>query len=297
MSRQAQYNAERAIQNDWAKRDFNAERMIEDTYKASYDRISSKIDQFYLKYANENGLTRAEAMKQIKGFDVQAWSRKAAKAVKEKDFSPETNAWLKTFNAKQRISRLELLKAELELEIAKLHAEKHEIFNQHLWDETKAELERQAGILKGSTDGSSRRVRQIVNADFYGTVFSAKVWGAQADMRKELFVSLNRIFTDMAGYRQERNRLAKKFNTSQANALRLLKTESGRVRMAAQLESYKQNEFTHYHYVSEPGACELCGRLDGQTFKVEEAEPGVNFPLMHPNCRCSTYGEIEMIRK
>ena len=32
--------------------------------------------------------------------------------------------------------------------------------------------------------------------------------------------------------------------------------------------------------------CEICGELDGQTFKTSEAVVGVNYPPIHPHCRC-----------
>ena len=34
--------------------------------------------------------------------------------------------------------------------------------------------------------------------------------------------------------------------------------------------------------------CDVCGGLDGQLFKLSDKQPGVNFPPLHPNCRCTT---------
>lgn len=34
--------------------------------------------------------------------------------------------------------------------------------------------------------------------------------------------------------------------------------------------------------------CEVCGALDGKHFPIKDATPGVNFPPMHPNDRCTT---------
>ena len=34
--------------------------------------------------------------------------------------------------------------------------------------------------------------------------------------------------------------------------------------------------------------CDTCGGLDGRRFKVSDAEPGVNYPPIHLNCRCTT---------
>ena len=297
LTKQQVYNTERKVQNEWAKRDFEREKLLEAVYRESTQRMTQQIDDFYISYANRTGLARAEANRRVKNFDVPKWANKAAQAVKEKDFSPYTNDWLRTYNSKMYISRVELLKAELELEMQNMYSQEHAIMDKYLVDEALAEMKRQAGILGNSASGSVERARRIVDADFYGTNFSERIWGRTGyynEMRKEVFGSLNRIYTDMTGYRSERNRLMRKFQTSEYEAMRLLRTESARIRADAAVESYKTNEATHYIYVAEAGACSICADLAGKAFKVEDAQPGYNIFPMHPNCRCSVYGHIVM---
>ena len=297
LNRQQVYNEERRIQNEWAKRDFDREKMLEAVYRESANRIQKQIDDFYLSYANRNGLTRAEANKIIKDFDVQKWAQKAAQAVEEKDFSPYTDEWLRTYNAKMRISRAELLKAELEIELQNMYSKENAILDKHLTKEALDELRRQAGILSNSSTGSVERAKRIVDADFYGTNFSERIWGRNGhyeQTRKSLFGSLNRMYTDMNGYRAERKILMDKFQTSEYEAMRLLRTESARIRASAELDSAKEHEATHYIYIAEPKACPICSDLDGLAFKIEDADMGVNFFPMHPNCRCSSRSHITM---
>ena len=297
LNRQQVYNEERRIQNEWAKRDFEREKMLEGVYRESIDRIQKQIDDYYLSYAGRNGLTRAEANKRIKDFDVPKWAKKAAQAVEEKDFSPYTNEWLRTYNSKMYISRAELLKAELEIELQNMYSKENAIMEKHFTKEALDELKRQAGILEGSSTGSAERAKRIVDADFYGTNFSERIWGRNGHYektRKELFGSLNRMYTDMNGYRAERRRLMDKFQTSEYEAMRLLRTESARIRANAELDSAREHEATHYIYIAEPKACPICSDLDGLAFKIEDADMGVNFFPMHPQCRCSSRSHIIM---
>ena len=90
------------------------------------------------------------------------------------------------------------------------------------------------------------------------------------------------MYTDMNGYRAERNRLMDKFQTSEYETMRLLRTESSRIRADAAMESYKANEATHYVYVAESGACRICADWAGKAIPVEQAEPGYNMNPMHP---------------
>ncbi len=34
--------------------------------------------------------------------------------------------------------------------------------------------------------------------------------------------------------------------------------------------------------------CEECGGLDGKHYPVDKETPGVNYPPLHPFCRCAT---------
>ena len=297
IARNRLYNAERKAQSDLMKRDLDRDRILTQIYQESFNRMQKQIDGFYIRYAGQEGLTKQEAMKRVSEMDVTKFNEKAAKAVKNKDFSHETNKWLKVYNLKMKVSRLELLKAELTLEIQNLTAEVNEVFDKARADEYLNEYERQAGILGISSSGAKKRMKAILDADFYGQKFSARVWGnlgLRATLQRDVFGSLNRIFTDMMGYKQEMKLLAKKYGTSEQNAQRLLKTEIARINADTQLAMLKENEFTHLIYVAESGACKICAPLDGKAIPIEDAEKGVNMYPMHPNCRCSAYGHIKM---
>lgn len=53
---------------------------------------------------------------------------------------------------------------------------------------------------------------------------------------------------------------------------------------------YSAAGVTEYEYMATMDArtCEVCGALDGKHFPIKDATPGVNFPPMHPNDRCTT---------
>lgn len=291
------YNAERKAQSELMKRDLDRDKILTKIYQESFDRMQREIDGFYMRYASKKGLTKQEAMKRVSKMDVTKFNDKAAKAVKEKDFSHATNEWLKVYNLKMKVSRLELLKAELTLEIQNLTADVNEVFDKARIDEYLNEYKRQAGILGISSSGAKKRMQAILDADFYGQNFSERVWGnlgLRATLQKDVFGSLNRVFTDMMGYKKEMKRLSSKYGTSEQNAKRLLKTEIARINSDTQLTMLKDNDFTHLIYVAEVGACKICAPLDGKAIPIDEAEKGVNMYPMHPNCRCSAYGHIKM---
>ena len=291
------YNAERKAQAELIKRDLDRDKLITQLYQESYDRLQAQIDKFYLGYAGREGLTKQEAMKRASEFDVTKFAEKARKAVKEKDFSHKTNSWLRVYNLKMKVSRLELLKAELGLEINSLTSNLDEVFDKARRSEYLAEFKRQAGILGISSKGAKKRIEAILNADFYGQSFSSHVWGKtglQAILQRDVFASLNRIYTDMNGYQKEMKMLASKYGTSEANAKRLLKTEIARINSDTDHAVLQDNGFTHMIFVAESGACDICRPLNNTAVPIDKVEKGVNMFPMQPNCRCSAYGHIEM---
>ena len=297
--RQLAYERERKAMNDLAMREFDRERAIEAIHKQHIETIQEQIDGFYMRYAGSEGLTRSEAMKRADQMDVTKFANKAKKAVKEKDFSPETNEWLKMYNLKMKVSRLELLKEEINWELIQMYDKDYQLISESLREEARLELERQAGILGNSAKGAVKRIEGIVNADFYGKNFSERVWGRTGlyqSTQKEVLKSLNGIYATMDGYRRERNRLMERMGTTEYETMRLLRTENARIGSQTQVEAYKENGFTHFIYVAEPGACDICGPLDGKIFPVSEAQIGLNLKPLHPNCRCSSHGYIAMER-
>ena len=291
------YNAERKAQAELIKRDLDRDKLITQLYQESYDRLQAQIDKFYLGYAGREGLTKQEAMKRASELDVTKFAKKARKAVKEKDFSHKTNSWLRVYNLKMKVSRLELLKAELGLEINSLTSNLDEVFDKARRSEYLAEYKRQAGILGISSKGAKKRLDSILDADFYGQNFSSRVWGKtglQPMLQRDVFASLNRIYTDMNGYQKEMKRLAERYNTSEASAKRLLKTEIARINADTDHAMLQDNGFTHMIFVAESGACDICKPLNNTAVPIDKVEKGVNMFPMHPNCRCSAYGHIEM---
>ena len=280
-----QYNAERKYMDDIAKKDFDRDLAIETMYNEAYNRMQQTIDGYYMRYANVTGLSLSDAKKLASQMDIKKFEKAAEIAVKSKDLSEETSKWLKTYNLNMRVNRVELLKLELELELRQLHDKGFNLMDKARYDDLHAEYKRQAGILGNSVTNPSERLNAILDADFYGKGFSERVWGRNGifeSHRSEVFKSLSRINTDLDGYKKERNRLSKQFDITRYESQRLLSTESSRIRTETQRVMFIENEFTHYVYVTEPGACKLCQPLDGKLFKVGNMELGVNVAPMHP---------------
>ncbi|MCD8368267.1 MAG: minor capsid protein [Clostridiales bacterium] len=74
------------------------------------------------------------------------------------------------------------------------------------------------------------------------------------------------------------------------NARRLVMTECNYVANQGHLMGYKAAGIEYYIYLAtlDLRTSEICRKLDGQRFPVDEAQPGTNLPPMHPHCRSTT---------
>lgn len=272
-------------------------KQIEQTYKYTMDQIQREIDSFYAKYARDEGITIAQAKKRASQLDMEEYSRKAKKYVKEKNFSKQANEEMKLYNLTMKVNRLELLKANIGLELVSCFDELQRFYEQKLTDRTMDEFERQAGIL-GSTvpDDVAGKAAAIVTASFHNATYSQRIWAHQDLLRNELGRLLINGLIQGKNPRALARELRKTFQASIFNSERLLWTELARVQTAAQMQSYKDNGFDEYEYLTARDfkVCASCKALDGKIFKVDDAETGTNSPPMHPCCRCSTTAHMDL---
>lgn len=270
---------------------------IQQTYNFAMDQIQKEIDSFYAKYAKDEGITIAQAKKRASKLDMEEYSRKAKKYVKEKNFSKQANEEMKLYNLTMKVNRLELLKASIGLELVSAFDELQQFYEQTLTERTMDEFNRQAGILGSSVpDNAAVMAAAIVNASFHNAKYSERIWMHQDLLRNELGKLLTRGMVQGKNPRALARELRKTFQASIFNSLRLLWTELARVQTAAQMQSYKDNGFAEYEYLTARDfkVCATCKALDGKIFKVDEEETGTNSPPMHPCCRCSTTAHMDL---
>lgn len=287
-------------QEYWKKRETEAKkhniqdeeeynRQIQEIYENMMDEINKEINGFYARYAKKEKITMAEAKRRADQLDIKAYERKAKKYVATKDFSDQANEEMRIYNLTMKVNRLELLKANIGLEMVSGFDEMQKYFDKKLSERTIEEFRRQAGILGASVMENGKMVHAIVNASFKNATYSERIWGYQGMLKAEI---QGLLVSGLIGGKNPKvlaRHLEKRFGVSRSNAERLMITELARVQTEAQKQSFIRNGFEEYEYVacSKTDVCSICQALDGKHFKVEDMMPGTNAPPMHPRCHCS----------
>lgn len=279
--------AENAMKNQISEVQYK--KNIEEIYANMMDEINKEINGFYTKYAAKEGITMAEAKKRVSKLDIAAYERKAKKYVETKDLSDQANEEMRIYNLTMKVNRLELLKANIGLEMVSGFDEMQKYFDKKLTDRTLKEFQRQAGILGKSILKNEKYAHAIVNASFKNATYSDRIWMYQGMLKAELEGLLASGLIRGQNPKKLAKHLEKRFGVSAYNAQRLMTTELARVQTEAQKQSFVRNGFDEYEYVacSNSDACSVCRALDGKHFKVDDMMPGENAPPMHPGCHCS----------
>ena len=270
-------------------------REINRIYESMLSSIEEQINSFYAKYASAEGITMAEARKRAASLDIERYARKAERYVDERNFSAKANEEMRLYNLTMKVNRLELLKANIGLELVSGHDELERFMEEKIGDATEDELRRQAGILGKTVINNAKTAHVIVNASFHNATFSDRIWMHQDLLRNDINSLIQVGLIQGKNPRVLARELRRKFNVKKSDAERLMRTEMARARTDAQMREYEENGFGEYKYIACGGSdvCDVCKKMDGKVFSVKKIMPGVNAPPMHPNCHCSTAPYID----
>lgn len=262
-------------------------------YEDMMDGVQKEIDAFYARYAAKEGITLAAAKRRADKLDLEAYERKAEKYVREKNFSKQANDEMRLYNLVMKVNRLELLKANIGLELVGGFDEMQKFFDEKLTDRTLSEFRRQAGILGKSVQNNAAMAHAIVNASFHNATFSDRIWMHQDILKGELAKQLQIGLIQGKGSRELARNIRKQFDVSRTDAERLMTTELRRVQTGAAKLSYQTNGNEEYTFLAlnpevNSVICDECRKLDGTHHKVKDMQPGENAPPMHPRCHCAT---------
>ena len=291
MSKSSSYWRKR--EREWKKADLKDEaeyiQEIQDIYSTMLTQINKEIESFFVRYSNKEGMSMAEAKRKASDIDIKEYEKKAKKYVKEKDFSKEANEQMRLYNLAMKVNRLELLKANIGLELTAGSDELVSFTKEKLEGAALEQIQRNAGILGDTIVDNAKTAKTIANSSFKNATFSERIWSQQDLLKNDLYGILSTALIQGRNPREFIPKVRKSFDVTRYQAERLLRTELTRVRIQAQAESYEANGIDEYEYVAcgLRDVCPLCKELDKQIFKLKDMEIGENAPPMHPNCHCA----------
>ena len=141
------------------------------------------------------------------------------------------------------------------------------------------------------------QVKAIVHKPWRGSDFSKRIWKSYTEvLPNELGDALLRGSVLGHSHEQIFKMMRQRLKDVEDYQLhRLIITEMGHVAETATAEAYKEEGVDQYQYLAtlESHTCDECTHLDEKIFDLKDRVEGLNYPLIHPYCRCTTMPYIE----
>ena len=281
---------------------------IEKEYKIALEKakqnINKEIARITTTYMNDNILNYNEALKLLKGDDYKVWKKDLH------DYMKEYNKLLKnaplqaqklyleieTLSAKSRISRLDSLKTQIDMELTKLIFGVEDNAKNTLtsvYRDTFIEVTKDLGI---NAIVSRDKIKTVLDKPWSGANFSQRLWSNTDKLAQTVKQEIVNGMIQGINLKTMTKRVSERFETAKKNDIeRLLRTEVNYVLNQATLDGYKGAGIEKYEFSAtlDSRTSQICSELHGEIFEIKKIAVGLNYPPMHPRCRSTTIPIID----
>ena len=274
-------------------------------YKESKAYLDKQINKVFDKFQRDYGLSERDARHVLKNMKDQKDLAELRKVLEARPNDPNIQRLLADLDSPAyayRMKHLERLNDDLDrMRESIYHSEKKgsDSFYSDLMKDSnyKAtfDLQQQTGFAYSFSSLPETEIKRLKALKWTGEAYSDRIWsntGALASsVKDELLVSLM-TGRSVKGTSQA---IAERFEVSQNNARRLVRTESAFFHNQMELLSYEDAEITKYRFVAvlDRRTSHICQEHDNKVYDTDKAVPGVNYPPLHPWCRSTTIAHDE----
>ena len=288
-----------------AEQQMQADEKLNQDIAREYERILHELDQelssFYARYAQNESISMVEARRLLKDAELEDF-RMSLDEFRAKAIAGGYDKELNEIYLRTRVSRLQALQTQIRLRIQELFQEQQEQLHDHLagiytdaYYQTVYTVSQQTPVLASFARVDTDTVEKLLSKPWLDSDFSSRIWADRDKLLRELETALSRSFVRGEPLQRVSKQFAERMGVSQCRAATMNHTESAHAAAEATARGYQETGVSEYTFDAslDLKTCPICGAMDGMTFKVSERETGVNYPPVHPRCRCTTVPETE----
>lgn len=296
----SEYWQERFKQMEEAEHDTSVQKVqeIQEQFERALAAINGKINAWYQRLANNNGVSMQEARKLLDQKELKEFHWNVEDYIKYAEENAISGAWekqLENASVRVHISRLEALKIDTQQEMEKLYGNCIDAVDNHISNlytsdfyHTAYEVQKGIGIGTSMNRLDPNMVEKIVRKPWAvdGKNFSDRLWENKTKLINNVHNSLTRMCITGESPDRAINEIAGQMKVSKAQAGRVVMTESAAFANQAREDAMKELDVEQFEVVEtlDSHTCELCGSMDGKHFPMSEYQIGVTVPPFHPNC-------------
>lgn len=275
-------------------------------YDEAANQVEREIYAMFAKFATDNKLTDAEASRLLSGKEYSVWRKSIQEYIKEASGAAEDSRILLELNTlamKSRISRKEHLLANIYQNMMDLAQDTTTKMTDLLGDIVKVSYYEncwriQRGFGYGFTVAKINEslIKRILEYPWSEKYFSEAVWGRCDHLAALAKWEISVGFIQGSSVQKMAKAINDVIDSGRYAAERLVRTECKYFANQGQILAFKENGIAKYRFVGgSEGSTSACGcaALNGRVFSVENAQPGINLPPLHPNCICTIVAHFD----
>ena len=265
-----------------------------------YERILHELDKeisiFYARYAANESVSMADARRMLRDAELEDF-RMSLDEFRAKALAGGFDKELEEVYLRSRISRLQALQTQVELRMMELFGSQRDVLRDHLQERytdtyyrTVYAVSQQMNVASTFARIDPQTVEKILAVPWLGSEFSSRIWADKDKLTRELMQTLSRGFVRGDSLDRMTKEFAKRMGVSESRAAVLIHTESAHIAAEATEQGYRETGVKSYRFEAalDLKTCAVCGALDQREFPLAEHETGINYPPLHPRCRCTT---------
>lgn len=194
-----------------------------------------------------------------------------------------------------KLNRLEGLQLSIMKQQLGLSSEEAALIGDHLLSYTISTYEGVQGLIPfNQFDG--RAAKQVGQKIINDTDFEKRLLANREKLADYLNNDIAKGIARGDSYDKLSKQICDRFDgVSRRSAYRLLYTEGTRMFNRANSEAFAEVGINQYRYCTagDNRVCSDCKALDGNVYDISEASEGINYPPMHPWCRCHTEPAVD----
>lgn len=293
--------------NYWEKRQQQLNRQMEKDeeklkkrlssyFDTEYRKLEKQIAAYYKQYGTDNVIQYRRLMEELPEEDkrllIEQMDQFAAKY-------PEYAHLMPVRESIYKLNRLEGLQYSVRMQQLEIGAVENEQITAHLNRQAMRGVNAAAetlGFGKNFYSNNPDITKLFVDVPWSnGENFSERIWSNTNKLAYYLNTDIAQGIARGDSYDRLVTRLRKRFgDVSRNDTYRLIYTEGTYVMAEATMQPFTE-DFQRYRLstVGDGKVCPICRGVAEETFDISNRQPGVNFPPLHPWCRCTFTIEVD----
>ena len=259
-------------------------------FDAEYRKLDKQIAAYYKQYGTDNVIQYRRLTESLSEEDKRLLMEQMDEFAKK---YPQYASLMPVRESIYKLNRLEGLQYSVRMQQLEIGAVENEQLTAHLNRNAERGVNAAAeamGFGKNFYANNPDISKLFVNVPWSnGENFSQRIWNNTTKLANYLNSDIAQGIARGDSYERLTRRLRERFSSvSRNDAYRLIYTEGTYVMAEATMQPFTE-DFEKYRLstVGDGKVCSICRGVAREVFNISDRQPGVNFPPLHPWCRCT----------